>query len=76
MNTRILRELRALQELETLDPTKDEESREKFLGNFDWKDSTLKLDEKALIEELFVEFHDIFARHRFDIGMNEEFKVK
>ena len=27
-------------------------------------------------EDLFVEFHDIFARHRFDIGMNEDFKVK
>ena len=38
---RILRELQALQELETLDPTKDEESRAKFLENFDWKDSTL-----------------------------------
>ena len=25
---------------------------------------------------MLVEFHDIFARHRFDIGMNEEFKVK
>ena len=23
-----------------------------------------------------MEFHDIFARHRFDIGMIEEFKVK
>ena len=23
-----------------------------------------------------MEFPDIFARHRFDIGMNEEFKVK
>ena len=28
------------------------------------------------MEELLVEFHDIFARHRFDIGMNEDFKVK
>ena len=28
------------------------------------------------IEELLVEFYDIFARHRFDIGMNEFFKVK
>ena len=25
---------------------------------------------------MLVEFHDVFARHRFDIGMNEEFKVK
>ena len=28
------------------------------------------------IEALLVEFHDIFARHRFDIGVNEEFTVK
>ena len=59
-----------------LDPTKDNESRAKFLENFDWKDSTLTPEEKEKIEELLVEFHDIFARHRFDIGMNEEFKVK
>ena len=73
---RILRELQALQDLETLDPTKDEKSRAKFLGNFDWKDSTLTPEEKEKIEELLVEFHDIFARDRFDTGMNEEFKVK
>ena len=46
----------------------------KFLETFDWEDSTLSADEK--IEEMLVEFHDIFARHSFDIGMNEEFKVK
>ena len=73
---RILRELQALQDLETLHPTTDAESRAKFLENFDWKDSTLTPEEKEKIEELLVEFHDIFARHRFDIGMNEEFKVK
>ena len=28
------------------------------------------------IECLSVEFHNIFARHRFDIGMKEEFIVK
>ena len=47
-----------------------------FQENFDWKDSTLAPQEKTNIEELLVEFHDIFARHRFDIGMNEKFKVK
>ena len=73
---RILRELQTLQDLETLDPTTDAESRAKFLENFDWKDSTLTPEEKEKIEELLVEFHDIFARHRFDIGMNEDFKVK
>ena len=73
---RILREVQALQDLETLDPTKDEESIAKFLETFDWKDFTLAPDEKQKIEETLVECHDIFARHRFDIGMNEEFKVK
>ena len=32
--------------------------------------------EKQAIEEILVEYHDIFARHRMDIGMNTEFKVK
>ena len=68
--------MQALQDLETLDPTTDAESRAKLLENFNWKDSTPTPEEKEKIEELFVEFHDIFARHRFDIGMNEEFKVK
>ena len=71
-----MRELQALQELETLDPTNDAESRAKFLENFDWKDSTLTLEDKEKIEDLLVKFHDNFAQHRFNIGMNEEFKVK
>ena len=51
---RILRELQALQDLETLDLTEKEESRTKFLENFDWKDSTLTSDEKTKIEGLLV----------------------
>ena len=46
------------------------------MTNFDWTDSTQQPNEIARIEDLLVEFHDIFARHRFDIGMNEEFTVK
>ena len=73
---RILQELRNLQEAEQLVPQNDEESRRKFLSNFDWKDSMLQQHEIKKIESLLVEYHDIFARHRFDIGMNEEFTVK
>ena len=29
-----------------------------------------------MVEEILVEYHDIFARHRMDIGMNTEFTVK
>ena len=73
---RILSELINLQELEKLNPQGDPESRRQFLSNFDWTDSMLQPAEIARIEDLLVDFHDIFARHRFDIGMNEDFKVK
>ena len=73
---KFLRELRNLQELEKLNPQDDLESSKQFFANFDWADSTLNPTEIAQIEELLVEFHDNFARHRFVIGMNEEFKVK
>ena len=73
---RILKELQNLQEAESLNPQEDEESRQKFLSNFDWKDSMLQQQEIKQIEALLVEFHNIFARHRFAIGMNEEFAVK
>ena len=36
----------------------------------------LQPDEIARIDDLQVEFHSMFARHRFDIGTIEEFTVK
>ena len=65
-----------MQDLEQLKQHDDAESRRKFLGNFDWKDSMLQQHEIRQIETLLVEFHDIFARHRFDIGVKEKFTVK
>ena len=61
---------------EKLNPQGNLDSRKQFLNNFDWTDFMLQPYEIARIEDILVEFHDIFARHRFDIGMNEEFKVK
>ena len=72
---RILRELRKLQDLEQLNPHDDAESRRKLLSNFDWEDSMLQQHEIRQIETLSVEFHGIFARHRFDNGVNEAFTV-
>ena len=73
---RILPGLRTLQELEIPNPKDNTESRQQFLSNFDWTDSMLQQDEITRIEDLLVEYHDIFARHRFNIGMSDEFKVK
>ena len=73
---RIYNELLELKELEQLNPQENEKSRKTFLSNFDWTDTTLNPEEQKQIEEILIEFHDIFARHRFDIGTNREFKVK
>ena len=76
IQTRILNELRELEQLEQLNLLEDTDSRYQFLLNFDWTDSTLQLDAKQAVEDLLVEFHDILAGHRFDIGINTEFKVQ
>ena len=73
---RIYNELLELKQLEQLNPQDNEESRKSFLSNFDWTDTTLNAHERNQIEEILIELHDIFARHRFDIGTNREFNVK
>ena len=47
-----------------------------FFSRFDWTDTLLTETEKQLLEDILNEYHDVFARHRVDIGMNTEFKVK
>ena len=76
IQTRILNELNELKDKEKLNPRESTESRNKFLKRFDWTDTLLTETEKQAIEDILVEYHDIFARHRMDIGMNTEFKVK
>ena len=76
IQTRILNELNELKDKEKLNPQESTESRNKFLKRFDWTDTLLTEAEKQAIEDILVEYHDIFARHRMDIGMNTEFKVK
>ena len=65
-----------LKDKEKRNPQEGTESRNKFLKRFDWTDTLLTETEKQAIEEILVEYHDIFARHRMDIWMNTEFKIK
>ena len=76
IQTGILKELNELKDKEKLNPQENTESRNRFLKRFDWTDTLLTAMEKRAIEDILVEYHDIFARHRMDIGMNTEFKVK
>ena len=76
IQTRILKELNELKDKEKFNPQESTEARNKFLKRVDWTDTLLTETEKQAIEDILVEYHDIFARHRMDIGMNTEFKVK
>ena len=76
IQTRILKKLCDLQLKEKLNPKNDFESRVEFLKRFDWTDTLLTETEKQAVEDILVEYHDIFARHRMEIGMNTEFKVR
>ena len=76
IQTRILKELNQLKDKEKLNPRESTESRNKSLKRFDWTDTLLTETEKQAIENILFGYHDFFARHRLDIGMNTEFKVK
>ena len=76
IQTRILKELNELKDKEKLSPQESTETREKFLKRFDWTNTLLTEMEKQAIEDILADYHNIFARHRMDIGMNTEIKVK
>ena len=65
-----------MKEKEKLQPQDDSKSRIKFLEWFDLVDTLLTEVQKQAIEDVLVDQHDIFARHRMDIEINTEFKKK
>ena len=73
---RIYDEIASFQKQEKLDPTKSEAAKKEFLAKFSWEGSVLNERERAAVEKVILEFHDIFARHRLDVGGNGEIKVK
>ena len=50
--------------------------QKKFIERIDWNDTLLTKNGKQAIEDTLVDYHDIFARHRMDFGMNPELKLK
>ena len=73
---RITNKSRELIKKEELDPTKDQESRKKFLDMFKWEGSQIEGNDGKQLEQTIVEYNDISAQHRLDIGINNSFKVK
>ena len=73
---RIYNELTAFKKAEKLDPKLSPAMRAEFLANFKWKDTVFNAEQKRIMEALLVEFNDIFSRHRWDVGGNDEMQVK
>ena len=65
-----------MQQKEKLNPKDDAESQMQFSKRVHWTDTLLTEIEKRAIEDILVDYHDIFARHRMDFGMNTDFKRK
>ena len=65
-----------LQRQEKMDPKNNEADKLEFLKKFSWDTCVLKADQKRQLEEFLVEYHDVFAKHRFDVGYNTELKIK
>ena len=76
IQTQKFKELRELQNKGKLNPKDNAESRMQFLKRIDWTYTLLTETGKQAVEDIPVEYHDIFATHKIDIGMNTELKVK
>ena len=69
--TRIFKELIELKEKEKLNPQESTKSWNKFLKGFDWTATLLTETEKQAIEDILVDYHDIFARQRRILGWTQ-----
>ena len=65
-----------LQQRDTLGPQLNFEDRETFLQQFDWSRSALTAEQIQEMQDFLVEYNNIFAKHRFDVGYKTELKVK
>ena len=74
IRTRILKELSEPKEKETPNPQESTVSHNKILNRFNRTDTLLTETKKQAVEDILVDYHGIFARHRMDIGLNTEFK--
>ena len=64
------------QGLEKLEPKTNYQDRLTFIKNFKWENSASTEDQRSKVEDLLVDFSDIFAKHRFDVGYNSDLKIK
>ena len=65
-----------LQRQEKVDPKNNEADNLELLKKFSWDTCVLNSDQKRQLEEFLIEYNDVFAKHRFDLGYVTELKIK
>ena len=73
---RIYDEIVQLGKEEKQDYISNPSGKQKFLAQFPWKNSVFNSEQRRTVENLLLDYHHIFARHKLDIGKNDDFKVK
>ena len=76
LQTEIYDQILQLQRQEKMDPKNNEADKLKFLEKNSWDTCVLKADHKRQLEEYMVEYHNVFVKHRFDVGCNTELNIK
>ena len=76
LQRKIYDQILQLQRHEKVDPEIKVADMLEFSKKFSWDTCVLNLDQKRQLEEFLVEYHDVFAKYRFDVGYNTELKVK
>ena len=76
IDRRIHDEIVKLKAQEKTNPLTNVHDRKMFLNQFAWKNSVFNAHRKRTVEDLLLRYHHIFARHRLDIGRNDDFIVK
>ena len=65
-----------LERQEKMDLKINEDDKLEFLEKISWDTFVLNADQERQPEEFLVEYHDVFAKHRFDVGYSIELKIK
>ena len=76
LQRKILDNISELQQRDSPNPHSNKKDKETFLKQFDYSKLSLNADQIAQMHYLLIEYYDIFAKHRFNVGYNTELKVK
>ena len=65
LQRKIFDNIAELQNCDSLNPMTNANDKETFLNPFNWSKLSLTKEQNSQMEELLVEYYDIFSKHRF-----------